>query len=58
MTDKEPAEDDPGMPEFDTPDLWALIDTMVAEIPESEWRKIPPDLSENLDKYLNEDINK
>jgi len=33
-------------------DIWEIAEKISQQIPDEEWRKIPTDLSKNLDHYL------
>jgi hypothetical protein len=37
---------DPGRP------IWEVIEEVGAQVPDSEWAKVPRDLAKNLDHYL------
>ena len=42
------------LPKYDptaTP-IWETADELAAQVPDSEWRKVPPDLARNLHHYL------
>lgn len=42
------------LPKYDptaTP-IWEGADELAAEVPDAEWRKVPPDLARNLHHYL------
>jgi len=34
------------------PPIWEKIRTIFADVPKSEWKKVPKDLATNLDHYL------
>jgi hypothetical protein len=40
------------LPHASMPMIWELIEKVGAEVPDSEWAKVPEDLAKNLDHYL------
>jgi hypothetical protein len=32
--------------------IWETAEELAAQVPDSEWRKVPPDLARNLHHYL------
>lgn len=51
---REPHKPRPRVPKYDptsTP-IWEAADELAAEVPDSEWRRVPPDLARNLHHYL------
>ncbi len=38
--------------------IWQKLKRLSASIPESEWERVPSDLAERLDHYLNNGMNK
>jgi len=32
--------------------IWETAEKLAAQVPDSEWRKVPPDLARNLHHYL------
>ena len=32
--------------------IWETAEQLAAQVPDSEWRKVPPDLARNLHHYL------
>ena len=44
----------PRLPKFDptAKPIWEVMEEVSAMVPDSEWAKVPPDLSKNLHHYL------
>ena len=44
----------PRFPRYDptAKPIWEIAEEIAATVPDSEWAKVPPDLSKNVDHYL------
>ena len=44
----------PRLPKYDptAKPIWEIAEEIAATVPDSEWAKVPPDLSKNVDHYL------
>lgn len=44
----------PRLPKYDpnAKPIWEVAEEIAAEVPDSEWRKLPTDLAKNLHHYL------
>jgi hypothetical protein len=44
----------PRLPKYDptAKPIWEVAEELAAEVPDSEWRKLPADLAKNLHHYL------
>jgi hypothetical protein len=44
----------PRFPKYDpnAKPIWEIAEEIAATVPDSEWAKVPPDLSKNVDHYL------
>jgi len=44
----------PQLPKYDptAKPIWEIAEKIASTVPDSEWAKVPPDLSKNVDHYL------